>query len=168
MSYTDTQDLGAGWAGQEKLEADEHRNNPTNVRIREATAHKEAGNAAFAREEYDSAVAAYCDGASAAAEVEGNYRSAVAKELQTACFTNAAQARIKQQRWSDASELCTRALVVDAKCVKVRARGRALVGVGAGTRATRGAGSDRATAVPRVPSTRRCEASWPSAAAWWW
>ncbi|KAG8470278.1 hypothetical protein KFE25_008699 [Diacronema lutheri] len=115
---SESADLGAEWGSQAKKDHDDHLNNPTNVAIREATALKEKGNTDFGREAFDDAVSAYSAGAAAAARVEGNYRAKVANDLQTACLCNAAQARLKQERWPEAAELCTRALAVDGKCVK--------------------------------------------------
>lgn len=115
---SESADLGADWQNQSKKEDDDHLNHPTNVAIRETIALKEKGNADFGRHSYDEAVDSYAAGAAAAATVEGNYRAQVAKDLRTACLCNAAQARLKQERWLDASELCTQALSVDGRCVK--------------------------------------------------
>eukprot|EP00304_Pavlova_gyrans_P002397 CAMPEP_0206043240 /NCGR_PEP_ID=MMETSP1466-20131121/8259_1 /ASSEMBLY_ACC=CAM_ASM_001126 /TAXON_ID=44452 /ORGANISM="Pavlova gyrans, Strain CCMP608" /LENGTH=437 /DNA_ID=CAMNT_0053418033 /DNA_START=15 /DNA_END=1328 /DNA_ORIENTATION=- len=94
------------------------RDDDTNLKIRKAEACKEQGNSAFKESDFDGAVAAYIEGASVAATVEGIYRSQVARDVRVACFCNAAQARIKQEAWSEAAALCSQALEVDPKSVK--------------------------------------------------
>lgn len=98
--------------------ADEHLNHPTNVKIREATACKEKGTEHFTAGAYQDAVEAYVEGAAIAGTVEGAYRSKVAQDLRTACLCNAAQARLKEQKWTDAVDLCSQAVTIDARCVK--------------------------------------------------
>jgi len=97
--------------------ADDSRDKITNAAIRAATELKEQGTTLFKEGKHAEAVAIYIKAADEMPPISG-YREAVARDVKTACLTNAAMCLLKIEDYEGCIEQCLKAITVDKKCVK--------------------------------------------------
>jgi len=108
--------------GNDDVDSDDEQDDDSSDRatdraIREVTALKDQGTALFKEGKFSEAVALYLQGSSLMPEIRG-YREQVAREVKTACLTNAAMCCMKAKDYNACVTHCTSAIATDQRCVK--------------------------------------------------